>query len=282
MAIVTRGHGVDNGAPNDDRPWEPPSIHKKAIPEKYKRNSLPAIHAYFDMEPHLSGPNAKQVEKGMEDQFKSQYKNRKNKFKDEMFVRHGRYKEPEKMRNFPLRGKSLSEWHELLGHMPLADTRSGRAQVYFPTLSSTSRRAIRRVESGSKKFMKRDTYNQMLKLRASQEGLEVRMTDDEIMDKVLGTSRGFKPGRGRKLPNSASSSSVRSYPAPSPSASQAALVRFVEAHNEQVKDILSQLANKNIEIQLPVPLDPNNFMDDASDESDEGNAHEEAVDPEDE
>nr|GEW45089.1 hypothetical protein [Tanacetum cinerariifolium] len=54
----------------------------------------------------------------------------------------------------------------------------------------------------------------MLKLRASQEGLEVRMTDDDIIDKVLGTSRGFTPGRGRKLPNSASYSSVCSYPAP--------------------------------------------------------------------
>ncbi|GJW37269.1 hypothetical protein Tco_0060189 [Tanacetum coccineum] len=47
----------------------------------------------------------------------------------------------------------------------------------------------------------------MLKLRAIQEGLEVRMTDDDVMDKVLGTSRGFTPGWGRKLPNSASFSS---------------------------------------------------------------------------
>nr|GEX44296.1 hypothetical protein [Tanacetum cinerariifolium] len=49
------------------------------------------------------------------------------------------------------------------------------------------------------------------------------MTDDEIMDNVLGSSRAFKPGRGRKLPNSASSYSVCSYPAPPQSASQAAL-----------------------------------------------------------
>nr|GFB29098.1 hypothetical protein [Tanacetum cinerariifolium] len=52
------------------------------------------------------------------------------------------------------------------------------------------------------------------KLRASQEGLEARMTDDDIMDKVLGTSRGFTPGRSRKLSNSALSSFVCSYPAP--------------------------------------------------------------------
>nr|GFC74705.1 hypothetical protein [Tanacetum cinerariifolium] len=63
----------------------------------------------------------------------------------------------------------------------------------------------------------------MLKLRASQEGLAERMTDDGIMDKVLGSSRAFKPIRGRKLPNNASSSSVCSFPAPSQSASQDAL-----------------------------------------------------------
>ncbi|GJR57657.1 hypothetical protein Tco_1499819 [Tanacetum coccineum] len=118
----------------------------------------------------------------------------------------------------------------------------------------------------------------MLKLRVSQEGLEVRMTNDEIMDKVLGTSRGFKLGRGRKLPKSASSSSVRSYPGPPPSASQATLAKFVEAHTEQVKDILSQLADKIIELRLPVPLDPNQFIDDASDEGDEGDALEDAAD----
>ncbi|GJX34345.1 hypothetical protein Tco_0245902 [Tanacetum coccineum] len=120
--------------------------------------------------------------------------------------------------------------------------------------------------------------NRMLKLRASQEGLEVRITDDEIMDKVLGTSQGFKPGRGRKLPNSSSSSFVRSYPAPPPSASQAGLAKFVEAHNEQVKDILSQLADKNIESRLPIPLYPNQFMDVSSDEGDRGDDHEYVVD----
>nr|GEY75420.1 hypothetical protein [Tanacetum cinerariifolium] len=71
----------------------------------------------------------------------------------------------------------------------------------------------------------------MLKLRANQEGLEVRMTDDEIMDKVLGTSRRFNSGR----------------------------------------------ADKNIELRLPVPFDPNQFMDDASDEGDEGDALEDAA-----
>ncbi|GKC26020.1 serine carboxypeptidase-like protein 26, partial [Tanacetum coccineum] len=62
--------------------------------------------------------------------------------------------------------------------------------------------------------------------------------------------------RGRKLPNSASSSSVRSYPTPPQLASQAALRRLVEAHNEQMKDIHSQLVDKNTELRLPIPLVP--------------------------
>ncbi|GKD60548.1 hypothetical protein Tco_1298057, partial [Tanacetum coccineum] len=125
----------------------------------------------------------------------------------------------------------------------------------------------------------------MLKLRASQEGLAEKMTDDGIMDKVLGSSRAFKPGRGRKLPNSASYSYVCSYPAPLQSASQAALRKFVEVYNEQMKDWHSQLADKNIELRLPAPLNPNDFMEDASDESDEGDeddegdAHEDAAEP---
>nr|GEU69629.1 serine carboxypeptidase II-1 [Tanacetum cinerariifolium] len=55
--------------------------------------------------------------------------------------------------------------------------------------------------------------------------------------------------------------------------------RLVKAHNKQMKEIHSQLADKNIKLQLPVPLVPNDIMDDASDEGDEGDAHEDAVDP---
>ncbi|GJU91506.1 ribonuclease H-like domain-containing protein [Tanacetum coccineum] len=151
----------------------------------------------------------------------------------------------------------------------------------FPGLIEHFKKSHQKNEKWFKEIYE-TRYNRMLKLRASQEGLEVRMTDDEIMDKVLGTNRGFKLGRGRKLPNNASSSSVRSYPAPPPPASQATLTKFVEkfvgAHNEQMKDILSQLADKNIELRLPVPLDPNKFMDDSSDEYDEGDALEDVFD----
>ncbi|GKE47331.1 hypothetical protein Tco_1478589 [Tanacetum coccineum] len=102
----------------------------------------------------------------------------------------------------------------------------------------------------------------MLKLRASQEGLEEKMTDDEIMDKVLGSSRAFRPGRGRNLPKSTSSSSVCNYPSPEPLVSKSALRKFVEAHNQQMKDWHAQLADKNIELRLPAPLDPNALLED--------------------
>ncbi|GJU31108.1 hypothetical protein Tco_1174697 [Tanacetum coccineum] len=95
MAMVVRGHGGDNSPPNDDRLWEPPAINKNAkgrkkgsdaglikkfedvpfcyeswdaLPDKYKGTLWPTIHTYFDMKRHLSGPNAKQIEKGMEAQ----------------------------------------------------------------------------------------------------------------------------------------------------------------------------------------------------------------------
>ncbi|GKG00327.1 hypothetical protein Tco_0302017, partial [Tanacetum coccineum] len=92
------------------------------------------LQTYFDMAPYLSGPNAKQVEKGMEAQFKSQYRNKKNKFKDEMFVERGGYKEPVKIRNFPPRGKSLKEWQELCDHFTSEKhvARSGRSRLSLP------------------------------------------------------------------------------------------------------------------------------------------------------
>ncbi|GKB84680.1 uncharacterized protein Tco_0956952 [Tanacetum coccineum] len=117
----------------------------------------------------------------------------------------------------------------------------------------------------------------MLKLRASQEGLEEKMTDDEIMDKVLGSSRAFKPGRGRNLPKSTSSSSVCNYPSPEPLVSKSALRRFVEAHNQQMKDWHAQLADKNIELRLPAPLDPNALLEDDAEPRDAADVLEDAA-----
>ncbi|GJV91237.1 alpha/beta hydrolases superfamily protein [Tanacetum coccineum] len=104
------GNEIERSVPFCYESWD-------LVPDKHKGTIWPAINVtYFDMKEHLSGPNAKQVEKGMELQFKGQYRNRKNKFKDEMFVSRGGYENPVKMRNFPPPGKSLSEWHELCDH----------------------------------------------------------------------------------------------------------------------------------------------------------------------
>ncbi|GJR61833.1 hypothetical protein Tco_1503995 [Tanacetum coccineum] len=126
---------------------------------------------------------------------------------------------------------------------------------------------------------KLDAVIMMLKLRASQEGLEEKMTDDEIMDKVLGSSRDFKPGRGRNLLKSTSSSSVCNYPSPEPLVSKSALRRFVEAHNQQMKDWHAQLADKNIELRLPTPLDPNALLEDDAEPRDAADVLEDAVEP---
>ncbi|GJZ25599.1 formin-like protein 18, partial [Tanacetum coccineum] len=161
---------------------------------------------------------------------------------------------------------SLSEWHELCDHFTsekhLARSEKSKAnRAKLPQSSTQGSRSYAAsryeeweitgvfpdlIEHYKKSHQKSGKW--MLKQRASQEGLAVRMTDDEIMDKVLGRNRTLKPGRGRKLRNSASSSSILSYPAPPPSTSQAALRSFVEAHNDQMKDMHSQLADKNIDL----------------------------------
>ncbi|GJX45209.1 hypothetical protein Tco_0261885, partial [Tanacetum coccineum] len=46
----------------------------------------------------------------------------------------------------------------------------------------------------------------MIELREAQEGRDIPLTVDQIMSQVLGKRRGFKPGRGKRLPNSASAS----------------------------------------------------------------------------
>ncbi|GJU72648.1 CACTA transposable element [Tanacetum coccineum] len=103
------GNKIERSVPFYYKSWD-------ALPDKYKRTLWPAIHTYFDMRHIFSGPNAKQIKKGMEAQFKGQYRNRKNKFKDDMFVSHGGYEQSVKIQNFPLPGKSLSEWHKLCDH----------------------------------------------------------------------------------------------------------------------------------------------------------------------
>ncbi|GJY60045.1 formin-like protein 18 [Tanacetum coccineum] len=294
------GNEIERSVPFCYESWD-------LVPDKHKGTIWPAINVtYFDMKEHLSGPNAKQVEKGMELQFKGQYRNRKNKFKDEMFVSRGGYENPVKMRNFPPPGKSLSEWHELCDHftsekhlahsaknkanrakLPQCSTQGSKSYAasrheewetngVFPDLIELYKKTHQKEGKWAKDVFEA-RYIKMLKLRASQEGLEEKMTDDEIMDKVLGSSRAFKPGRGRNLPKSTSSSSVCNYPSPEPLVSKSALRRFVEAHNQQMKDWHAQLADKNIELRLPAPLDPNALLEDDAEPRDAADVLEDAA-----
>ncbi|GJZ67368.1 hypothetical protein Tco_0630608 [Tanacetum coccineum] len=56
----------------------------------------------------------------------------------------------------------------------------------------------------------------MIMVRESQEGQEIKLTDEQIVGQVLGESRGFFPGRGRRLSSGASSSSTIGSPPPPP------------------------------------------------------------------
>ena len=99
----------------------------------------------------------------------------------------------------------------------------------------------------------------MLEIRKGQQGQEKQLTDKEIVTQVLGTKRGFNPGRGRVLAgSSSSSSSVCSHPAPAPQMSQSQ----VSALARYVMNLHEQLADRNV-IDLPPPpkLDPSLFMD---------------------
>ncbi|GJT06686.1 alpha/beta hydrolases superfamily protein [Tanacetum coccineum] len=211
------GNEIERSVPFCYESWD-------LVPDKHKGTIWPAINVtYFDMKEHLSGPNAKQVEKGMELQFKGQYRNRKNKFKDEMFVSRGGYENPVKMRNFPPPGKSLSEWHELCDHFTSekhlahsAKNKANRAKLpQCSTQGSKSYAASRHeewetngvfpdlIELYKKTHQKegkwaKDVFEARYVMSASQEGLEERMTDDEIMDNVLDQAELLNLNEGRK------------------------------------------------------------------------------------
>ncbi|PWA21842.1 hypothetical protein CTI12_AA619990 [Artemisia annua] len=113
-------------------------------------------------------------------------------------------------------------------------------------------------------------------LRESQAGLESenKMTDEAILGEVLGTRRGFNPGRGRRpRGSSSSSSSAHSHPPPLP-LSRAAFERCVMALQQQIEALYEHLANANIQLPPPVVLDPSQFMDaDEDSTDDDSSAH---------
>ncbi|GKC22035.1 RNA-directed DNA polymerase, eukaryota, partial [Tanacetum coccineum] len=80
------------------------------------------------------------------------------------------------------------------------------------------------------------------------------------------------------MPKSTSSSSVCNYPSPEPLVSKSALRRFVEAHNQQMKDWHAQLADKNIELRLLTPLDANALLEDDAEPRDVADEPKDAAD----
>ncbi|GJU05308.1 hypothetical protein Tco_1121738 [Tanacetum coccineum] len=104
----------------------------------------------------------------------------------------------------------------------------------------------------------------MIAIREAQEGQEgTCLTDAEIVSRVLGESRSFLPGRGRRLPllSGASSSSVHSHPTET-LLSQEAWARAFTASQDQLSGMYQQLIAANILVTQPAPLDPHQFVGD--------------------
>ncbi|GKE53148.1 hypothetical protein Tco_1488304 [Tanacetum coccineum] len=104
----------------------------------------------------------------------------------------------------------------------------------------------------------------MIELREAQKGRDTPLTVDEIMSHVLGESGGFLSGWGRRLPNSASASSLCSAhsdpPAP-PMMSQEAWARSFVANQDQIAQIYQLFVNNNMQVPVSTLLNPTQFMD---------------------
>ncbi|GKE61453.1 hypothetical protein Tco_1511820, partial [Tanacetum coccineum] len=137
MALVQgRGHGGDNGPPNDDVPWHHPSVcknekadkkardltlknkfadnHKKPLPIKF--HIIDQETGFFDLVPWLKGPHGVLIEKGIKASFKGRWKDRKRNFKKHEFVLRDGYKEPIKIRDFPPTDVKIEEWRKIYDH----------------------------------------------------------------------------------------------------------------------------------------------------------------------
>ncbi|GJZ74866.1 hypothetical protein Tco_0639331 [Tanacetum coccineum] len=160
--------------------------------------------SHFDMAPHRSSKDWEQIELGVEALFKERYKGRKNKLKTKLFGK-GNPSDPELIWDKPLRGMRLYDWHKYLKY--ISSEKFWKKTGAFPDLLEQFRQ--RHMKGGQWVNSVAETrYNQMIMVRESQEGQEIKLTDEQIVGQVLGESRGFFPGRGRRLSSGASSSST--------------------------------------------------------------------------
>nr|GEX14093.1 putative RNA polymerase II subunit B1 CTD phosphatase RPAP2 homolog [Tanacetum cinerariifolium] len=102
----------------------------------------------------------------------------------------------------------------------------------------------------------------VIELRKSQEGLETTMTDEEILAEVFGISRGFNPGRSKKLSGTSSPSSFYSAHShhPEPVMTQAQLAKYVAASNQQIATVYADLRANNTNIPPFILLYVNQYL----------------------
>ncbi|GJT58010.1 hypothetical protein Tco_0993064 [Tanacetum coccineum] len=104
----------------------------------------------------------------------------------------------------------------------------------------------------------------MIELREAQDGRDTPLTADEILSQVLGESRGFLPGWGRRLPNStfaSSSCSAHSHLPTPPMMFQEAWARSFVANQDQISQIYQLSINNNMQVPMPTLLNPAQFID---------------------
>ncbi|GJZ78764.1 hypothetical protein Tco_0643601 [Tanacetum coccineum] len=101
----------------------------------------------------------------------------------------------------------------------------------------------------------------MIELREAQEGRDTPLTVDHIMRQVVGESKGFKSGWGRRLPNSASASSSCSAHFDPPMMSQEAWARSFVTNQDQIAQIYQLFINYNMQVPMPTLLNLAQFMD---------------------
>ncbi|GKD18492.1 ARID DNA-binding domain-containing protein, partial [Tanacetum coccineum] len=193
---------------------------------------------FFDLVPWLKGLHGVLIEKGVKASFKGRWKDRKSNFKKHEFVLRDGYKEPIKIKDFPPTDVKIEECRKLCDHFTLEkhlkrsrSCRVNRSKLLYSSNQGTKSYAQSRYEEfneetgefpdlidhfrvkhikGAGKWnhpVAEERYNKMIELREAQEGRDTPLTIDQIMSQVLGESRGFLPGRGRRLPNSAYASS---------------------------------------------------------------------------
>ncbi|GKA70685.1 formin-like protein 18 [Tanacetum coccineum] len=191
MALVQgRGHGGDNGPPNDDVPWQPPSGCKRRWKDRKSNFKKHEFVLRDDYKEPIKIRNFPSTDIKIEE-----WRKLCDHFTSEKHLKRSRSSKVN-------RSKQLYSSNQ--GTKSYAQSRYeefNEETGEFPDL----------IDHFRAKHMRRGKWNhsvnKMIELREAQEGQDTLLTVDQIMSQVLGESRGFLPDRGRRLPNSAFASS---------------------------------------------------------------------------